>query len=255
MLERLFVEIDGIRISILKGKERDVFYVHSSGSDALQWEKQLEEIGGYAIDLPNHGKSEKVEVKSVDDYAYYVGEAVKKTMKKAVLVGHSLGGAVVQKVYLNNPEVCKGLVLVGTGARLRVLPDILEGLKKNPEKAVELILEMGFAEKGEEYEKKKREFLERTEVLHLDLSLCDKFDLLEDYKSGKIKINVPTLIVVGEKDRLTPVKYAEFFHKHIPNSKLVVIKGASHMVMIEKPEEFNKALEEFLKEVSREKRR
>lgn len=166
-----------------------------------------------------------------------------------VLVGHSLGGAVVQKVYLTNPEICKGLVLVGTGARLRVLPDILEGLRKNPEKAVELILEMGFAEKGEEYEKKKREFLERADVLHLDLSLCDKFDLLEDYRGGKIRIDVPTLIIVGENDRLTPVKYAEFFHKHIPNSKLVVIKGASHMVMLEKPEEFNEALESFLKEL------
>ena len=250
MIERIFVEVDNIKISILKGKDRGVFYVHSSGSDATQWKEQIEEVGGYAIDLPNHGESDKAEVNSVDDYAHYVAEAVKKTVGKAVLVGHSLGGAVVQKVYLNDPELCKALVLVGTGARLRVLPDILEGLKKEPEKAVDLILEMGFAKRGEEYEKKRREFLERAEVLHLDLSLCDRFDLLEDYREGRVKIDVPTLIVVGEKDKLTPVKYAEFFHRYISNSKLVIIKEASHMVMIEKPDEFNRALEEFLKEIN-----
>ena len=249
MLERVFVEVGGVKISVLKGKERRIFYVHSSGSDASQWKKQLENVGGYAIDLPNHGKSDKAAVKSVDDYAHYVGEVVRRVVKRAVLVGHSLGGAVVQKLYLTNPELCEALILVGTGARLRVLPDILEGLKKDPERAVGLILDMGFAEKGEEYEKKRKEFLERAEVLHLDLSLCDKFDLLEDYRNGKVKIDVPTLIVVGEKDRLTPVKYAEFFHKHIPNSKLVVIEGASHMVMLEKPEEFNRVLEEFLEEL------
>ncbi len=249
MLERISVDIGDVKLSILKGRDRKVFYVHSSGSDATQWEKQLESVGGYAIDLPNHGESDKAEVNSVDDYAYYVSEAVKKTLKRAVLVGHSLGGAVVQKVYLTNPDLCEALILVGTGARLRVLPDILEGLKSEPEKAVELILDMGFAERGEEYEKKRREFLERADVLHLDLSLCDRFDLLEDYRSGKVKIDVPTLIVVGEKDRLTPVKYAEFFHKHIPNSELAIIDGASHMVMLEKPDEFNKALEEFLRRI------
>jgi len=249
MLERVFIDVDGVKVSLLKGRERKVFYIHSSGSDATQWVNQLTAIGGYAIDLPNHGQSDTVEVKSVDEYAYYASESLKKTVGKAVVVGHSLGGAVAQKLYLRNPEICLALVLVGTGARLRVLPEILEGLKKEPEKAVDLMLNMAFASKGEEYEKKRREFLDRVDVLHLDLSLCDRFDLLEDYRNGKLKIGVPTLVIVGEEDKLTPLKYHEFFHKHIPNSELVVIPGASHMVMLEKHVEFNEALEKFLKKV------
>ncbi len=51
-MERIALEIDASRISLLKGKERNVVYIHGSGCDATLWEKQLEEVGGYAIDLP-----------------------------------------------------------------------------------------------------------------------------------------------------------------------------------------------------------
>ncbi len=240
------VEIDDVVVSIAKGSGREIFYVHSSGSDAEQWKYQLETVGGYAIDLPNHGKSDKAEINSVDDYAYYVSEAIKQICGKAVIAGHSLGGAVAQKVYLNYPETCMGLVLVGTGARLRVLPEILENLKTKPEKAVELILDMAFYRKENEYRKIREKYLRNSDVLYLDLSVCDKFDLLNEYRESRIKIDVPVLLVFGREDRLTPLKYGEFFRNHIPSSHLVVIDEASHMVMLEKPEEFNSALDSFL---------
>ncbi len=249
MAERISLKIDGKKISVLKGKERKIFYIHSSGSDAEQWRYQLEEVGGYAIDLPNHGESESAEINSIDDYAYYVSEAIKRLCDKAVIAGHSLGGAVAQKVCLDYPETCIGLVLVGTGARLRVLPEILENLRKEPEKAVDRILEMGFHGKSQEYERVREKYLKNPDILHLDLSLCDRFDLLDDYRGGKVRIEVPTLIIVGREDRLTPVKYAEFFSKHIPNSELVVIENASHMVMLERAEMFNSALDSFVREV------
>jgi len=246
MIERISTEVDSRVISILRGNEKKLFYIHSSGSDGEQWKYQLESIGGYAIDLPNHGKSDFAEIESVDDYAYYASEAIRKTCGKAVVAGHSLGGAVAQKVCLDYPETCMGLVLVGTGARLRVLPEILDGLKTEPEKAIEKILEMGFVQKEKEYEWVRKKYFRYPEVLHLDLSLCNKFDLLENYRQGNAKIDVPVLIIVGREDRLTPLKYAEFFRKHIENSELVVIDSASHMVMLERPEEFNSALKSFL---------
>lgn len=249
MIERINIEVDGRKVAVLKGGERRILYIHSSGSDAEQWKYQLESVGGYAIDLPNHGESDNAEIGSIDDYAYYVSEAIKQVCGKAVVAGHSLGGAVAQKVCLNYPETCIGLVLIGTGARLRVLPEILENLKAEPDKAVERILEMGFHGRGGEYERVKEKYLKNPEILHLDLSLCDRFDLLDDYRNGKVKIEVPTLIIVGREDKLTPLKYAEFFRKHIPNSELVVIEDASHMVMLEKPDEFNSAVEKFLKKM------
>ena len=244
-MERVEVEVDGLKISFLKHGDSDVLYIHGSGCDATLWEKQLEEIGGYAIDLPNHGESCEAEILSVDDYAYFAAKAAKKLMDKAVVVGHSLGGAVAQKMYLNHPKVVKALVLVGTGARLRVLPDFLQGLKDRPAETAAMVSKYAFSDERLA-ERFSEVFAERAKVLLLDLSLCDKFDLLEAYRSGKIKVEVPTLLIVGERDMLTPVKYSEFFKNHIPSAEMVVIPEAGHMVMLEKVEEFNKALKSFI---------
>lgn len=244
-MERITLEVDALRIPVLKGKDRDIMYIHGSGCDATLWEKQLEEVGGYAIDLPNHGQSCEAEIRDISDYAYFVAKAVKRLVGSAVIVGHSLGGAVAQKIYLEYPKVVKALALVGTGARLRVLPEILKLLKEKPEEAAKMVSKYAFSNESlaDEF---SRIFAERAKVLHLDLSLCDRFDLLDDYRSGKIKVDVPTLLIVGEKDALTPVKYSEFLKKHIPSAEMVVIPEAGHMVMLEKPDEFNKALKNFV---------
>lgn len=112
-MERISFLIDNKRISVLKGSRERIFYIHGSGGDAEIWKNQLMDLGGYAIDLPKHGKSENAEIRSVDDYAYFVAEIVKKIAGKAIVVGHSLGGAVAQKVYLNHKEIVESLVLVG----------------------------------------------------------------------------------------------------------------------------------------------
>jgi pimeloyl-ACP methyl ester carboxylesterase len=83
------------------------------------------------------------------------------------------------------------------------------------------------------------------EVLLGDFEACDKFDIVERV-SG---IKVPTLIICGEDDKLTPVKYSEYLKANIQHSKLEIVVGAGHMVMLEKPKEFNKILDEFIKEI------
>lgn len=245
-MERVEVDVDAVKLSFLKGKDVDIVYIHGSGCDATLWESQLSDIGGYAVDMPNHGESCKAEIRDIDDYAYFVAKAIKKILGEAIVVGHSLGGAVAQKVYLNHPKVVKGLILVGTGVRLRVLPQILEGLKEKPEETAKMTSRYAFSDEklADEFSKL---FAERATILLKDLSLCNRFDLLEKYRGGEIKIDVPTLIIVGERDMLTPVKYSEFLKQHIPNSEMVVIPEAGHMVMLEKPEEFNRAVKEFLK--------
>ncbi|RLI78702.1 alpha/beta hydrolase [Archaeoglobales archaeon] len=245
MVSEVLVNVNDVEISFLRGKDLPIVYVHGSGCDAKLWSYQLKGVGGYAIDLPNHGQSYELEINSVDDYAYYVAEAVKKILDKAIFVGHSLGGAIVQKVYLNHKKIVKALILVGTGVRLRVLPTLLEELRNNPKKAVDTIVNMAFDRKVGEFEEIKEAFLENSKVLLRDLEICDKFDLLDDYKNGKIRIDMPTLIIVGNKDRLTPVKYSEFLNKQIEGSKLVVLDGG-HMIMLEQPERLNEVINEFV---------
>ena len=80
------------------------------------------------------------------------------------------------------------------------------------------------------------------EVTYNDFKICDKFDVIDKMSL----INVPCLIICGNEDKLTPVKYSQFFYEKLKNSKLSIIKNAGHLVMLEKPEEVNQAIKEFI---------
>ncbi len=67
-----------------------------------------------------------------------------------------------------------------------------------------------------------------------------------DYRDILDKIEVSTLVIVGEYDMVTPVWAAEYLHKHIKNSELVIIPGASHFTKLEAPVIFNRVLRHFL---------
>ncbi|MBA3712297.1 MAG: alpha/beta fold hydrolase [Pyrinomonadaceae bacterium] len=69
----------------------------------------------------------------------------------------------------------------------------------------------------------------------------------QDYTSLLSEIAVPTLIIVGSEDEFTPVSDAEFMRERIPNSWMVVIEKTGHMPNLERPDEFNRVVEEFLK--------
>jgi pimeloyl-ACP methyl ester carboxylesterase len=134
---------------------------------------------------------------------------------------------------------------VGTGAKLRVLPLILEGIKENFEETAKKINQFAFSPKAPNdlIEKGVAEMLRcRPEVLHGDFSACDRFDVMNEIE----KINPPTLILCGDEDQLTPVKYSQFLQNKIKGSRLEVISGAGHMVMMESPSLFNEKIKEFL---------
>ena len=155
----------------------------------------------------------------------------------------------IMDLALRFPTFPKGLVLVSTGARLRVLPRILDEIKADFTQAVESICELSFAKDVPE------EMLEVAiaemqknlpEVFYGDFSACERFDIMGEV--GGIKN--PTLIICGDQDALTPVKYSRYLAERIAGSHLEVIEGAGHMVMLERPEQFNKTVEVFLHSVS-----
>ena len=82
----------------------------------------------------------------------------------------------------------------------------------------------------------------RKEVIYSDFFSCEQFNVMD--RLGKITL--PTLIICGEDDVLTPIKYSEFLHRELSNSKLVLVPDAGHILMIEKPDAVNRAIEEFV---------
>lgn len=230
-----------------------IVFVHGSGENSNTWKHQFNLKVSYkiiAIDLPSHNESESFDNLSLDLYVDVVKTLVDTLeLENIVLCGHSLGGAVIQSYYFKYPSDVAALILVGTGARLRVSPLILEMLKNNYQEYLENIM-MGFYRKTskEIVDDVKGELLKTDPtVTYNDFKICDGFDTLDKTSS----INIPCLVLVGKADTFTPVKYSEFFRKKIETSELVIIEKAGHMVMIEKPQEVNKAIESFIRKLPR----
>jgi pimeloyl-ACP methyl ester carboxylesterase len=165
-------------------------------------------------------------------------------IEQAVVVGHSMGGAIAMTLALDFADCVAGLVLVATGARLRVAPAILEGVRSDFEGAVELITRFAWSPEAPPAlaELGQQAFLETgPDVLLGDFTACDRFDVVERLR----EIKTPTLVIAGTADQLTPVKYARFLTEHIPGARCVIIEGAGHMVMLERSAEVAKAVLEF----------
>ena len=165
--------------------------------------------------------------------------------QEVILCGHSLGGAIIQDLYFRYPNYVKGLILCGTGAKLRVAPAILESTKDNFQQYLDTIPVGAFFKKTSkdivnEYVSDASKL--KNVVVYADFKICDAFDTLD--KTNSIK--VPCLIIWGSKDILTPPKYSQHFKEKIKNSELVMIKNAAHMAMLEKPVEVNRAIEKFV---------
>jgi len=226
-----------------------LLFIHGARESHKVWENQMKFFSDLvAIDLLGHGVG--VGKRTIDEYVEYVKKFCdERGLKNVVMVGHSMGGAIVQKFALDHPEYLKAIVLVCTGAKLRVTPLIFEAIKKNYAQAVELITKLAFSNKAtSEIKEKAAEEMRNIspEVTYGDFEACDKFNIMDRLK----EIKVPTLIICGLEDQLTPVKYSEYLKNNIPNSKLEIIADAGHMVMLEKPKKFNEILEKFIKELS-----
>ena len=223
--------------------------VHGAGGSRLHWPAELRRLPGaavYTLDLPGHGRSRGEGCDTVEGYAEAVDAFLHAVgIEQAVIVGHSMGGAVAQTMALDFADCVGGLTLVGTGARLRVAPAILEGIRSDFAGSVELVTRFAWSsEAPPKLTELGRQALLETgpDVLLGDFIACDRFDVME--RLGEIK--VPTLVVTGSADQLTPVKYARFLAESISGARFTTIEGAGHMVMLERPEEVEKAVQEFL---------
>jgi len=227
-----------------------VLFIHGSGGDREDWRQQLEGLNSpasmIALELPGHGASSPPGETSVPGYALWVTDFVETLgLEKVVVVGCSLGSAITQTLALAPRPWLVGLGLVGAGARLKVHPQFLAGLKQNPQTALDLLADFCLSNSPDNAlrEELRRKYSSiSADLVHDDLYACDNFDVMDKVN----QIVLPTCIIVGHDDRLTPLKYSEFLHKAIRGSRLEVISGAGHLVMVEKPREFNRALVSFI---------
>jgi len=156
-----------------------------------------------------------------------------------------MGGAVVLEAALKKPEFVEALILVASGARLRVNPALFRAWEEEANTAAHRMVESCYG--PDSPERLRAWSLEqfvgvRPEILLDDWRACDRFD-----RMGQLEqIRQPALVVCGNLDRLTPPKFSQYLADHLPHATLTLIDKAGHMVMLEKAGEVNRAMLRFL---------
>lgn len=231
--------------------------VHGSGGTHAVWKGQLARLSSeyevVALDLGGHGDSDDVDTDpGPETLAAYAADvlAVARETDADVLVGNSLGGAVVQHILLERDFDPAAAVLAGSGARLSVAEDLLGWLDEDFERAVEFLHgpDRLFHEPDERYLALSTEAMYDVgqSVTRRDYRTCDAFDV-----RGRLgEIEVPVLAVTGAHDQLTPPWFHEFLADELPEGRWETIPDAAHLSMLERPDAFNGVLEAFLDDVS-----
>ena len=223
--------------------------LHGSGADHRSWPEGLRRLSAATVvtpDLPGHGRSSGSGRSRVSDYADVVAAfAERLALQNVVLMGHSLGGAIVLHLALGAPDWLAAIVLVGTGARLKVDPAVLDGLLSDPDAALDRICQLAFGPRAAPaLVRGFRQGLQQTPpaITHGDYSACNGFDIMDRLGA----VSVPTLVVSGDADLLTPPKYGAYLREHIPGAQMALIPNAGHMMALENPEALIDHLGAFL---------
>ena len=225
--------------------------VHGAGGSHRDWPEQLRQRPNVlAIDLPGHHLSALPGRTTVNDYATFVIDFIHQLgLQQVVVAGHSMGGAIAQTIGLLRPEAVMGLIMVGSGARLRVHEAILGQILSNLAGAVDFITANEWApDTPSELKRSGREQLLANDptVMYHDYTACNQFDLITQLD----QIRLPTLVISGTADRMTPLKYGQFLADHIPKAKFAIIEGGGHKMALEQPESITHTILEELRVMS-----
>ncbi|MFW5939163.1 MAG: alpha/beta fold hydrolase [Halolamina sp.] len=229
-----------------------VLCIHGSGGNAGVWKAQTrlaDRTPLTAVNLSDHGESgslvSQAGYETLSGYAADVVAVAEETGDR-VLCGNSLGAAVAMLVALDRDLDLDGLVLAGAGARLPVLDDLLVWLKTDFERAIEFLHgpDRLFHDPEDELVEVSEAAMRETgqAITTRDFQTCHAFDVRERLGT----IDVPTLAVVGEHDKLTPPHYHESLADAIPNCEVATVDDAAHLAMLEQPAAFNDAVDAFL---------
>jgi pimeloyl-ACP methyl ester carboxylesterase len=233
-----------------------VVLIHGAGFDHSAWALHSRWFAhhGFAVlapDLPGHGRSQGPALKSIAEMADWTAALLDAAgAASAHLIGHSMGSLIALETVARHPAKVSALGLIGTAATMTVGPDLLKAAEANDHDAIDMvsIWGLGFdAEIGGSLAPgmwmhgAAQRVLQRCApgVLFADLAACNSY---QDALAAAGKVTVPTTLILGEKDMMTPAKAGKALASAIPHARTVVLRGAGHMMMSERPDELLAAL-------------
>jgi pimeloyl-ACP methyl ester carboxylesterase len=233
-----------------RGSALPVLFVHGNGASSTQWRAQLEHLRqsrrAVAFDLRGMGQSAAppngdYSLAAMADDVNRVADAL--GMKRFVLVGHSYGGAVVTAYAAKHPDRVAGLVLADAAGNVRMTAEqqqkFLDALHKNKDAVVATWFAPILAPSREEVRKAVLDSVHNTPV-----------DAFAGALRGLPDIDLAPLVASYHGPRLAiaaaDIEGPSSFHMQFPDVPVKKIHGAGHWLMMDKPDEFNAILDQFL---------
>ena len=249
------VDLDNCCISYYEGgitsNLEPILFIHGWGVLVEPYQESLnilsERYQVIAPVLPGLGNSTAPEkIKNYNDYAKIIGNFAKKlNLKKIHVIGHSLGGAIAIALAALMPSIVRSLIVVdSTGIPLGSIPEVV--LKR----AIEMPAQ-SWQMKSQPVSAIFKSLLYNS-LFHLKNTIKMAFIALEeDIRPILPKVESPCLILWGENDVLTPVKFAQELSQGIKGSKLKIVAEGYHEWNFFFPDKFTEIIFDFIAEVEK----
>ena len=231
-------------------KKDTVLFVHGTGQDHSIWVLPTRYFARHdrnvlAVDLPGHGRSGGAPLQSVEAMADWLIEVLEATgLSTSAVVGHSLGSLVAIAAAARHPHRVRAIALVGTTVPMPVSDYLLERAKENKHEAIEMLNFWGFSKSaqlggnatpGNWMLGSGLRLMEKAKpgVIYADLVACNEYR--EGMEHAR-NVECPALLILGERDMLTPVRSAMGLADALPNAEKVVLEGSGHALLAERPD-------------------
>ena len=235
-------------------KKDTIVFLHGSGLSHIVWSLaeqffSSKNFNVLSLDLPGHGNSDGPCLDSIEKIADWLENVFDKLkLKDLILVGHSQGCLEILEYSYKYKERLKKLVFIGGSNKMPVHPDLIELAQNGHSDAVKLMMKWGYEGSkkfigGNPVEKIIQSPRDISEILAVDLKACNNYSNGSDAAKD---IDFPSMIILGELDKMINLEVGKKFSNLIKNSTTHVIKGCGHMIMIEKAFEMREKILEFL---------
>jgi pimeloyl-ACP methyl ester carboxylesterase len=251
-----------------KKSDTTIVLVHGFGGSKDNWTKVIAEWHGryhvIAIDLPGNGESvsDKDLGYTTTHQAQMLNDFIKaKGLKHFHLMGHSMGGAIVLRYMEHYAEDVRSIVLIDAMGMIQTKSDgvkLVEVSEKNPlydvctQERLETLIDYSMHKPPAFFDTFKQALLkEKCHRKEIEKVMYD--DLYKDVDLSNVakRVKTPTLILWGEKDRMTHVDNATMFHNTIQGSQLVILKEIGHVPLLEDPARTADEIDTFIKQIER----
>jgi len=255
-----FEELGRIEVAEDEVAPVPIIFLHGVGSDKSVWRPQLDHFAksrhAIAFDYPGYGTSDPADSEADhDDFAAAILAAMDALgVGQAHICGLSLGGVVAIALHHAAPDRCASLIIADSFA---THPDG-RGIFNRSAKASRAMTMRELAEDRVEMllAPNAADALRDEVVATMAAISPDAYRVgaravwLADQRERLAAITVPTLVIVGQEDRITPPMLSRDLVSRIAGARLIEIAGAGHLTNIERPSAFNAAIDQFLADIA-----